>query len=197
MRKTEVLLPRASIHPRSRHMIHDSKARRQPSLSKPPPYPSSTLPPGYIQSESRGPILRLLWPLPGGDSELLSPPCSPFLKEAISNLHRAATLMWQPCNILCIFKENMKMWHLSASSSSRDSLSCGVSTGICHCTNMTAQLIVSSGWAARAPHLSPVAAGGVWVLCVLLEQSSWNVPVSASSLHVGRSRKVRFLPESV
>lgn len=151
MRKTEVLLPRASIHPRSRHMIHDSKARRQPSLSKPPPYPSScTLPPGHIQSESRGPILRLLWPLPGGDSELLSPSCSPFLKEAISNLHRAATLMWQPCNILCIFKESMKMWHLSASSSSRDSLSCGVSTGICHCTNMTAQLIVSSGWAARA-----------------------------------------------
>lgn len=33
-----------------------------------------------------------------------------------------------------------------------------MSTGICHCLNVTAQL-VSSGWPARAPHLSPVAAG--------------------------------------
>lgn len=50
------------------------------------------------------------------------------------------------------------MWHFFVSSSSRDSLSHYMSTGICHCTNVTAQL-VSSGWPARAPHLSPVAAG--------------------------------------
>lgn len=89
-----------------------------------------------------------------------------------------------------------------ASSSSRDSLSHYMSTGICHCLNVTAQLIISSGWPARVPNSSPVAAGAAMSMESAFSVCLWNsLPEMAWSLGGHSmwpvSRKVRVSPESV